>query len=361
MQEAIIIEEKIETAKEFLDTLRITNRRWISKLNNWETSWIFRGQPDANLPLKPTALRPPALKRPNLERFKQKYREKFEKEHSVILEGDLAEIAIHIEKGEITADEGKQNTDDRSSLTNRQLELSVQYFAEMQAIKEFTEFADKLGHPVPGANEFIDIRVNNYDHLPEEDFLISQFVRFPVDSDPFNVNCSAVALARHHGVPARLLDWTENPLIAAFFAAEELTSDKDADKDFNLHEGRIAVWAISKQIFSGNEHASVSISPLQLIARPRHEIGYLLAQKAVFTHDKGANGWFLKTGVWRSVEEAIDNNPEYLKKLTLPVREVGELLRLLWLEGISRAHLMPTYDNVTRALQTKAWWENRDE
>jgi hypothetical protein len=205
----------------------------------------------------------------------------------------------------------------------------LQLVTEVFAVRQFCDLADELGLLIPGADELLDL-----DDIIQLACTGGISRRIGERKPPLELFPDVpFAFAQHHGIPTRYLDWTRVPLVAAFFATEEIPPD-------NRKSDEICVWA-------ANVSAVVSLEATlpQWIQVPRGAHGFVHAQSGVFLFCGDRYGMIQP--------EPTGNIP--MKKYTLPVSATDELRRRLFgIHRISRAHLMPTLDNV--AAVTKARW-----
>ncbi len=165
------------------------------------------------------------------------------------------------------------------------------------------------------------------------------------------------ALAQHHGVPTNLLDWTRNAEYAAFFAADD-NFDPMSDKK----NPDIAVWALNSKLLNPRE-----VNSLHVLKCPRSENNFLHSQDGLFVWYPGANHHYLKYGNWPDFLDVLETRfakarQKPIQKITLPANEVSILLHKLFRKRISKARLMPTYDNIFETIYKNLQVEaaNRD-
>lgn len=98
----------------------------------------------------------------------------------------------------------------------------------------------------------------------------------PYIAREFRSNWDWLALAQHHGLPTRLLDWTTNALVALWFAVERPPEDDEKG----------AVWMYfgnSRDYVDDETHKEPFDAGRTMIFRPGHLTPRIIAQSGWFT------------------------------------------------------------------------------
>jgi hypothetical protein len=187
-------------------------------------------------------------------------------------------------------------------------------------------------------------RSERYIHF--ESALIKQFQKQAapfLKISPHNI-LEWVALAQHHGLPTRLLDWTESPLTALFFAVE------DTNKNYVNHDA--VVWSLQALVFrneniqSLEELDSIVSKRLNNIYFPYHTTSRMSAQQGCFTIHSQTNGKFI------SLEDQASNGAIslILEKFTIPSSRKEAIRHELDKLGINIFSLFPDLDGLCRKI-----------
>lgn len=348
--------DELFTATTFLEYMRRSAPHW------WDDSdaqdecvWVFRGHRNANWKLIPTAGR--------------------RREH---LKPDFRNIVDSLEKKAYSLHP------EWDKLISPRRELILRYWAVGGCIKRFLRLASDLGFTVEQPKASLstarlvqkfeswagvgDVR-NAWDWSNDVQSLFGAVDKS--DGFPYPA-LRSISLAQHHGIPTFLMDWTEDPIVACHFA----TTGQGHD---------IAVWALNYvEVDRLTPYHLNDLLPREIkqgIIRSynpgRFGNEYLASQSGVFTTILDPGESWLRDGEFPALEKIfsafeIENlrnhldgkghnnhfrqvvdqfeaaDTPLLKKIILPADQVPELQLLLFREGISTAHLMPSLDNIAK-------------
>ncbi|SFX90472.1 FRG domain-containing protein [Pantoea ananatis] len=205
---------------------------------------------------------------------------------------------------------------------------------EILSIAQFAIYCDRVGIKIPGDSEsfrqqYIGIN-SSHAHL---------FIDHPQTWPP-RVVFDLLAMAQHHGVATRLLDWSTLAYTACYFAA----SSSVANYKHWTKDSKLAIWVLNAKILKDTSSGI-------LFDAPGSTSPNLAAQYGKFTIYPPVDRYESIESI-KGLEYFLGQyQPPVLFRLTIPSSESARLLGLCSIAGFSAADIYPSTDGAGLAVR----------